>query len=210
MICYLEQNANISDSVFNNEVNSLEFVQIIGDMNITHLKDYKKRDLFLRKLGKKLLKKFKQNKPRKTNKLYIEIRHETRILSTEEIDSLLTVVDEKIKLLDKIKREIKWFWGNCSEWKIIISKNNIYYKFSLIGIEKIDYNKTCTLDIEDIIDGVLSQEEIDMLLTPINNLALKGEVCCLGKVFVSGFNTFLSALKGGVLNPSHTIKKEEK
>jgi death-on-curing protein len=40
----------------------------------------------------------------------------------------------------------------------------------------------------------------------INNLALKGEVCCFGKVFVSGFNTFLTALKGGVLNPSHTIK----
>jgi hypothetical protein len=40
-----------------------------------------------------------------------------------------------------------------------------------------------------------------------NNLALKGRGCCLGKVFVSGFNALLSALKGGVLNPSQTIKK---
>jgi len=39
----------------------------------------------------------------------------------------------------------------------------------------------------------------------INNLALKDEVCCLGKVFDSGFNTSKNALKGGVLNPSHTI-----
>jgi hypothetical protein len=37
---------------------------------------------------------------------------------------------------------------------------------------------------------------------------MNGGVCCLGKVFASGFNTFLSALKGGVLNPSHTIKKD--
>ena len=40
----------------------------------------------------------------------------------------------------------------------------------------------------------------------INNPALKDGVCCSGKVFVSGFNTFKSALKGGVLNPSYTIK----
>jgi hypothetical protein len=34
----------------------------------------------------------------------------------------------------------------------------------------------------------------------------EGRGCCLGEVFVSGFNTFLTALKGGVLNPSQTIK----
>jgi len=34
---------------------------------------------------------------------------------------------------------------------------------------------------------------------------MNGEVCCLGKESVSGFNTFLTALKGGVLNPSQTI-----
>jgi len=45
-----------------------------------------------------------------------------------------------------------------------------------------------------------------IVLQDINNLALKDEVCCLGKVFDSGFNTSKNALKGGVLNPSHTIK----
>ena len=43
----------------------------------------------------------------------------------------------------------------------------------------------------------------------INNLALKDEVCCLGKVFDSGFNTSKNALKGEVLNPSHTINLKE-
>jgi hypothetical protein len=43
--------------------------------------------------------------------------------------------------------------------------------------------------------------------TGINNPALKGGVCCSNKVLHSGFNTFLTALKGGVLNPSARIKK---
>jgi hypothetical protein len=47
----------------------------------------------------------------------------------------------------------------------------------------------------------------------INNLALKGEVCCSPEVIHSGFNTFLTALKlprrkagSWVLNPSARIK----
>ncbi|MDR2618288.1 MAG: phosphoribosylformylglycinamidine synthase [Treponema sp.] len=43
-------------------------------------------------------------------------------------------------------------------------------------------------------------------LPEINNLALKGEVCCSRKVLHSGSNTFLTALKGGVLDPSARIK----
>ena len=161
-------NNNINNLVFYNEVNSLEFVQIIGDMDIIHLKDYKKRDLFLKKHGKQLFKNIKERKQRKPKKLFFEIRHETRLLSMEEIDSLLTVAGEKIKLLDKIKKEIKWFFGSCSEWKIIISKNNIDYKFSLNGIEKIDYNKKIIYDKSKSTE-VLSQEEINMLLTKIKS-----------------------------------------
>jgi hypothetical protein len=44
----------------------------------------------------------------------------------------------------------------------------------------------------------------------INNLALKGEVCCSPEVLHSGFNTFLTALKGGVLNPSARMKKTDR
>jgi len=162
----IEQNKDTSNLVFNNEINSLEFVQIIGDMDIIHLKDYKKRDLFLKKYGKKLFRKFKKKKPRK---LSIKIRRETRILADEEIDSLLINADGQIKLIDKIKRNIKMFYGNCSEWKIIFSKNNIAYKFSLNGIKKIDYNKK-PIEHEKIIGThtkFLSPEEIDRILTPI-------------------------------------------
>lgn len=161
-------NNNINNLVFYNEVNSLEFVQIIGDMDITYLINYKKRDLFLKKHGKQLFKNIKERKQRKPKKLFFEIRHETRLLSMEEIDSLLTVAGEKIKLLDKIKKEIKWFFGSCSEWKIIISKNNIDYKFSLNGIEKIDYNKKIIYDKSKSTE-VLSQEEINILLTEIKS-----------------------------------------
>jgi hypothetical protein len=169
-IYYLEQKKNISYLVFHNEVNFLEFVQIIGDMDITHLIDYKKRDLFLRKHGKNLFKNIKERKRRTHKKLFIEIRHETRILTEKEIDGLLTVAGKKIKLFDKIKKEIKWFYRSCSEWKILISKNNIFYKFSLSGIEKIDYNKKI-INYKPKGREVLSQEEIDMLLTEIK----KGE-----------------------------------
>ncbi|GBU28950.1 hypothetical protein R84B8_02512 [Treponema sp. R8-4-B8] len=77
-------------------------------------------------------------------KINISLRHETRILSQEDIESLLTAfgADEKIKILiDRIKTKIKTFYWSCSEWKIVISKNNIDYKFSLNGIEKVDHNK---------------------------------------------------------------------
>jgi hypothetical protein len=43
-------------------------------------------------------------------------------------------------------------------------------------------------------------------LKKINNPALKDGVCCSNKVLHSGFNTFSTALKGGVLNPSARIK----
>ncbi|GBU26534.1 hypothetical protein R84B8_00044 [Treponema sp. R8-4-B8] len=172
-IYYLEQNKNITNLIFNNEVNSLEFVQKIVDMELIHLIDYKKRDLFLKKHGKILFRKFKYIKPRKPRKINIEIRHETRILSKEDIDSLLTAVavdENKIKLLlQDIKTKIKMFYWRCSEWKIVISNNNIYYKFSLNGIERFDLKKTYYFDVDDILaDSVLSQEEINMLLRPID------------------------------------------
>jgi len=44
----------------------------------------------------------------------------------------------------------------------------------------------------------------------IKNPAMNGGVCCFGKEFGSEFNTSLTALKGGVLNPSRTINNGEK
>jgi len=93
-IYYLAQNKDISNLVFNNEVNSLEFVQIIGSMEIIHLKDYQKRDLFLKKHGEKL---FRNKKP-------IKIKHEAGLLTVEEIDSLLNSVDRNKYSLNELKK----------------------------------------------------------------------------------------------------------
>jgi len=175
-IYYLEQNKNTGDSSFNNEVNSLEFVQKIGDMEFN--KDYKKRDLFLKKLGEKLFKKLKKRKQRKTNKLNIEIRRETRILTQEDIDNLLIAVDANINRIDlfkiNFKLKLRWFFIHCSEWKIIFSKNNIVYKFSIKGIEKIDYNRKNNETENPTLNKnrpspVLSDEEINKLLEEIKN-----------------------------------------
>ena len=42
----------------------------------------------------------------------------------------------------------------------------------------------------------------------INNPAASSGICCFGKEFDSVFNAFLNAPRGGVLNPSHTIKSD--
>jgi hypothetical protein len=81
----LEKNINVSKLSFNKEVNLLEFVEIIDNMDIAHLIDCKKRDILLKKRGKQLFKKHPQRK----HKIYLEIRHETRVCSQAKIDSLL-------------------------------------------------------------------------------------------------------------------------
>jgi len=77
-------------------------------------------------------------------KFGISIKHETKVLTEKEIYILLTPLNAKIKFLDVIKLikvKLFVFYMHCSEWKIIISINNIDYKFSLNGIERIDYSK---------------------------------------------------------------------
>jgi len=174
---YLELNKNTGNSTFNNEVQSLEFVQKIG--NKEFLTDYKKRDSFLMKLGRQLLRKFKNKKPENKNKLCIKLKREVRVLSQKEIDYLLTSVDietyKKRIVFYKIKSKIRQFFYNCSEWTIIISKNNIVYKFSLRGFEKKDYTKKYNKKYDEIRrsrinldkNEVLLQEEINQLLTEI-------------------------------------------
>jgi len=170
-VYYLELNKNTGNSTFNNEVQSLEFVQKIG--NTEFFNDYKKRDSFLRKLGKQLFRKFKNKKQKNKHQLSIKIKREVRVLSAKEIDNLLTAVNPS-KFLDKIKlikHRIKCFFIPEYEWKIIISKNNILYKFSLGGMEKIDYNKKYNEIKKSHIgldkNEVLSQEEINQLLCEI-------------------------------------------
>jgi hypothetical protein len=170
-IYYLEQNKNTGNSAFNNEVQSLEFVQKIGNKEFHN--DYKKRDSFLMKHGKQLFRKFKNKKPENTQKLSIKIRREARMLSVKDVDDLIKTVNTT-KFLDKINliiTKIKWFIMTDYEWKIIISKNNIVYKFSLKGMEKINYNYRNIIPNKEnriSLDKVLSDEEINQLLTRIN------------------------------------------
>jgi len=120
----------------------------------------------------------KQNKkPENKNKLSIKLKREVRILSQKEINNLLTAKEinnlltavvnietyKKRIIYYKIKSKIKQFIYNCSEWKIIISKNNMIYKISLGGMEKFEY---ADLDIDYILDDGFSEEEIDQLLFP--------------------------------------------
>ena len=120
----------------------------------------------------------KQNKKHENkNKLSIKLKREVRILSQKEINNLLTAKEinnlltavvnietyKKRIIYYKIKSKIKQFIYNCSEWKIIISKNNMVYKISLGGMEKFEY---ADLDIDYILDDGFSEEEIDQLLFP--------------------------------------------
>jgi hypothetical protein len=103
----------------------------------------------------------------------IKIRHETRIYSQEEIDDLLLPVDKT----PFYKRIIRFYKRIC-EWKLIISFNGIEYKLGLNGIRREDYSvyykehlkKTNSTDIIKFDEtDAFSQEEKEMLLTPINH-----------------------------------------
>jgi hypothetical protein len=107
----LEKNINASKLSFNKEINLLEFVEIIGKMDISHHTNYKKRDIFLKKLGKQLFKKHPLQNNKKSLKnihqtsvysqskiddlLYNNKIHETKIFSQEEIDMLLTPINKQ-------------------------------------------------------------------------------------------------------------------
>jgi hypothetical protein len=134
-----------------------------------------KRDIYLKKLGRKLFKKHPMRKNRK-NKRTIRIRYETRILLQEEIDNLLISVDEykKIPFHKKMVEKIKLFYRNICDWKLIIQFNSLEYKICLNGIKKISHSiysneLNNTNETKDTAKGIFSQEEIDMLLIEINN-----------------------------------------
>jgi len=158
---------------FEKEALSIEFTEIIGDMDMTINYDQKKRDEFLQKYGKKLLKKIPLRKIKERNK-YIEFRHETRILSQKEIDELLTATISLTplkKVIDDLKWKLKWKIKKLREWKLIIKniRKNIEYKFSLNGIERVDLNIIVKSLIErSDIKPMFTQEEVDAILKEIN------------------------------------------
>jgi len=129
---------------FTNEVNSLEFVELIGDMDLSYSVNYMKRDLYLKKLGQKLFKSIKQKKIKKS-KIKININYESAYIS------------EKAS-----KNKIKLFLRKLFKLNIVININLLKFKNHsdnfMYYSENIDNKKT----------EVLSQDEIDLLLTPID------------------------------------------
>jgi hypothetical protein len=138
---------------FKKEINSLEFVEIIGNMASDHCIKYKKRDTYLKNHGKQLLKKFTYKKKRK---IQIKIKHETKYLSNKR--------DNCTKLLNNLTRII----NNIFNWKITVTINIVKYKYGApINIKQNDYNNYSKNTVENHVTEILSQEEIDMLLTAI-------------------------------------------
>jgi hypothetical protein len=152
----LEFNKNPSKLSFNEKISSLEFVEIIGNMDLNQCINYKKRDVYLKKHGKQLFKKFPLYKKRE-RKLQIEIKHQTEYLSSKNNNSK--------KFFDGLNKTIK----NIFKWKIIVTVSIIKYKYgSTVNIKPNNYNNCSKKSIDNYSTEVLSQEEIDMLLTAIN------------------------------------------
>ena len=176
----LEQNKDPAKVTFEKEVKLIEFTETIDNMDSNLNYDQKKRDIFLFKHGKKLFKRFKLRKTKKRN---IFFQLEPRILTQAEIDELLTAVEiypfpkviiSMIILTFKgIITKIKYGYRHICEWKLVIRKNNVVYKIGLDEIEIFDYNilknagkrnkHSCNIPGME----VLSREELDMLLTPL-------------------------------------------
>jgi len=163
----LELYKNKNSLSFCKEALNIEFTEIIGNMDSSCCIGSKKRDGILVKMGEKLLKKYIKNGKRK--KFSIHFNKWTKPLSEEEIDELLTSASRKgiFKILCKLKYILdfkKTYW-----WELVICFRNKTYKTGIFKDKKID-GQYCDLDIDDIVNaGELSQEDIDELLTPIED-----------------------------------------
>jgi hypothetical protein len=163
----LELDKNKNAFSFCKEALNLEFTEIIGNMDSSCCIGSKKRDEILVKIGEESLKEYKKIEKRK--KFSINIRMRPNVLSQKEIDKLLTTVVRKgiFKILCKFKHILdfkKTYW-----WELVICFRNKTYKTGIFKDKKIDA-QYCDLDIDDIVNaGKLSQEDIDELLTPIDD-----------------------------------------
>jgi hypothetical protein len=159
---------------FENEVQNLEFIQIIGDMDISVYTNPQIREKHLLDIGKKLLVNIilKDNRNiidneksvliKKNNIFRIRIIQEMKLLSQKEINDLLMTVDDynKLSLINKIIHKIKPLF--IYEWYLIILIKNKEYIYKIFG-EKTDKNNLKNKlkyfqEIEDAED--ISQEQI--------------------------------------------------
>jgi hypothetical protein len=94
--------------IFKEEIKLLEFIEMIGDMNIDICINSNERDKKLIEIGKKnskehpVQKKMKNNKKRYRCLFHESINFETKVLSQEEIDQLLTPINnDKTEVLSQ-------------------------------------------------------------------------------------------------------------
>jgi len=129
---------------FCNEVNSLEFVELIGDMDLSYSVNYIKRDLYLKKYGQKLFNGIKQKKIKKSI-IKINFNYKKAYISE-----------------NAIKNKLKLFLRKFLNFSIEIN----------INLLKFDNYSNCFDCYSDNMDNkeieVLSQDEIDKMLTAIN------------------------------------------
>ena len=138
-ILLLEYKEGANKLKFKNKIISFVFTEIIGKMNVSHCINTAKRNKYLLRYGKKLFKKHPLLK--KKNEIRLKIEHEiTGELAGYEIMRLLTPINPpKYYFIIRIIEKIKGFFEYLSEWKIIISINNIDYKFDTNGLVRIKH-----------------------------------------------------------------------
>jgi hypothetical protein len=138
-ILLLEYKEGVNKLKFKNKIISFVFTEIIGKMNVSYCINMVKRNKYLLKYGKKLFKKHPLFKKR--NEIRFEIEREiTGELTGYEIMKLLTPINPpKYYFIIRIIDKIKGFFEYLSEWKLIISINNIDYRFGINGLVRIKH-----------------------------------------------------------------------
>jgi hypothetical protein len=139
----LDYKENASALFFYKEINSLEFVDLIRDMPSCCSVDYVKRDLYLKNIGYKMFKLHKQKKY-KRRKIKINFNHEIKYISGKASEN-----------------RFKQFIKRLFSFNIVININTIKFQKYSNYIDNLG-NSNFTLK-------VLSQDEIDKLLTAINS-----------------------------------------
>jgi len=156
----LDINKDKNKLIFQNGIDSLEFVELIGDMDLSYSVNYVKRDLYLKNFGEKLFTSVKQKKIKK-DKIRIKIKYDTAYISKAN------------------KNKINLFLRKLLNLNIEINFNFLKFDYQYYDTYKAD-NKEIEVLSQDEIDKlltainidnnkieVLSQDEIDELLTPI-------------------------------------------
>jgi hypothetical protein len=191
-IFLLEYHEGFCKYIFNIKTDSFEFVDVIDNMDLTKVKNYKKRDAFLKKHGRKI---FKKHPIYKNKEKRIQIKIENLNNWRPYI-----IKSDNMHPVKKTFTALKRFINDNFDWKISINievvKNRFYDSYyesrkepkkeeQINGSSKEDFNDDSFNIPDDFLvknyisgnhfneneeynqSGVLSQDEIDQLLGAI-------------------------------------------